>query len=87
MGDEFCGRQDEADEFVVVSAPFSVFERPPLMVAAVLTTKSGRRVGRSLRLVVVSVCGGWGGKEEFAIARRRCSPFSSFNFLHSLRPI
>lgn len=37
-----------------------------------IATKSGRRVGGSLRLVVVSVCGEWCGEEDLALARRRC---------------
>ena len=37
-----------------------------------IATNSGRRVGGSLRLVVVSVCGEWCGEEDLALARRRC---------------
>ena len=38
----------------------------------IIATKSGCRVGGSLRLVVVSVCGEWCGEEDLALARRRC---------------
>ena len=73
------------EEVVDVLAPFLVVGRPPLMVAAVSTAKLGRRVGGSLRLVVVSVCGGFGGKKEFALARHFWSIFVGVQNCHPCR--